>query len=314
MIGSGKITLDLLRKADISAIEEQLPPGQESFYRSVEVSFRFLTGQMQERYKALAVLLEDMAAPLPVLQVLWGIDESEARRTSRHFVDRSLAQREGAAESIRLHDLQLDYVRAQCPDKQALELIHEAVRYSGVIAKDAGQLVSQMVGRLSPYDVQPTIGEFLKKLCESARFPWLRPLFSTVRAPAGEFVRTLAGHTGTVNAVAVTPDGGWAVSASSDHTLKVWEVESGRELRTLEGHTDWVRGVALSGDGRRAVSASDDHTLKVWDLQTGKVVATFTCDSAAICCAYSDALKLIVAGDVGGHIHFLRLEEPKPKS
>jgi hypothetical protein len=52
----------------------------------------------------------------------------------------------------------------------------------------------------------------------------------------------------------------------------------------------------------------------VWDLETGKILATFTCDSAARCCAFSDALKLIVAGDEGGHVHFLRLEEPKPKS
>jgi hypothetical protein len=29
--------------------------------------------------------------------------------------------------------------------------------------------------------------------------------------------------------------------------------------------------------------------------------------------AFSDALKLIVAGDAGGHLHFLRLEEPKAK-
>ena len=32
-------------------------------------------------------------------------------------------------------------------------------------------------------------------------------------------------------------DGRLAVSASDDQTLKVWEVESGRELRTLPGHT-----------------------------------------------------------------------------
>jgi hypothetical protein len=31
-------------------------------------------------------------------------------------------------------------------------------------------------------------------------------------------------------------------------------------------------------------------------------------------CAFCEAQKLIVAGDSGGHIHFLRLEEPKPKS
>ena len=41
-------------------------------------------------------------------------------------------------------------------------------------------------------------------------------------------------------AVAVTPDGQRAVSASWDKTLKVWDLESGRELRTLTGHTGAV--------------------------------------------------------------------------
>ena len=72
--------------------------------------------------------------------------------------------------------------------------------------------------------------------------------------------------------------------------------------------------VAVTPDGQRAVSASEDNTVKVWDLETGEVLATFTCDAAAHCCAFSDALKLIVAGDAGGHLHFLRLEEPKPKN
>ena len=113
--------------------------------------------------------------------------------------------------------------------------------------------------------------------------------------------------------MAVTPDGQRAVSASWDNTLKVWDLDSGRELRTLTGHSGSVTAVAVTPDGQRAVSASEDNTVKVWDLETGEVLATFTCDSAARCCAFSDALKLIVAGDAGGHLHFLRLEEPKAK-
>jgi WD40 repeat protein len=78
-------------------------------------------------------------------------------------------------------------------------------------------------------------------------------------------------------------------------------------LRTLAGHSDPVLGVAVSGDGQRAVSASRDKTLKVWDLETGAVVATFSCDGSARCCAFAGAGK-IVAGDAGGRVHFLALE------
>ena len=48
----------------------------------------------------------------------------------------------------------------------------------------------------------------------------------------------------------MTPDGKRAVSASWDHTLKVWDLDSGRELRTLEGHLDSVNGVAVTPDGK----------------------------------------------------------------
>ena len=65
--------------------------------------------------------------------------------------------------------------------------------------------------------------------------------------------------------------------------------------------------------GGLAVSASWDQTLKVWETETGAHLATFTCDSAAHCCAFSDVLKITIAGDASGQLHFLRLEEPKPK-
>jgi len=82
-------TLDLLRKADLSAIEDQLPEGQQNFFRAVEVSFQSLKPEMQERYKALAVLLEDMAAPFPILKTLWNVNEAEARRIKRSDTSRS---------------------------------------------------------------------------------------------------------------------------------------------------------------------------------------------------------------------------------
>ncbi len=84
----------------------------------------------------------------------------------------------------------------------------------------------------------------------------------------------LTGHTAGVLGVAVTVDGRYAISASSDHTLKVWELASGRETLALVGHTDRVLHVAVTPDGRYAISASRDKTLKVWQLSDGREVCT----------------------------------------
>jgi WD40 repeat protein len=94
--------------------------------------------------------------------------------------------------------------------------------------------------------------------------------------PADEATQTLAGHTEGIFAVAVTPDGQRAVSASQDKTLKVWDLESGEALHTLTGHSAIVRAVAVTPDGRRAVSGSGDKNLKVWDLESGKALCTLT--------------------------------------
>ncbi|HEY7471456.1 MAG TPA: WD40 repeat domain-containing protein [Gemmatimonadota bacterium] len=93
--------------------------------------------------------------------------------------------------------------------------------------------------------------------------------------PAGAVVRAFGaaynadpalGHVAEILAVALSDDGSLAVSASQDHTLRVWEVGTGRCLRVLHGHTDAVTSVALSAGADRAISASRDATLRVWDL------------------------------------------------
>ena len=89
---------------------------------------------------------------------------------------------------------------------------------------------------------------------------------------------------------------------SDDRTQKVWDVACRRELRTLAGLSGWDTAVMVTPDSRRAVVRAGN----------GRGVPTFTC--AGVASAFSDALKLIVAGDAGGHIHFLHLEEPKPNS
>ena len=79
-----------------------------------------------------------------------------------------------------------------------------------------------------------------------------------------------SGHDGIVSSVAVTRK--WAVSASRDGTLKVWNWENGQEENILRGHDHWVFAVALTRDGRRIVSGGGNGLIKIWDLVTGHEV------------------------------------------
>jgi WD40 repeat protein len=58
----------------------------------------------------------------------------------------------------------------------------------------------------------------------------LMPLTGSLMPPGGPLIRTLTGHSNWINAVSVTQDGKYAVSASYDNTLKVWDIKTGREV------------------------------------------------------------------------------------
>jgi WD40 repeat protein len=124
----------------------------------------------------------------------------------------------------------------------------------------------------------------------------------------GREIKTLRGHFHFVDAVAIMSDGNKAVSGSDDKTIRVWDLENGQEIITLEGHTDWVNAVVVTSDGRNALSGSRDSTLKVWDLESGQMIVEFSGDGAITSIALAPDGRTVIAGEVSGRVHFLRLE------
>jgi WD40 repeat protein len=112
--------------------------------------------------------------------------------------------------------------------------------------------------------------------------------------------------------VALAPDGGHALSGSSDRTLRWWDLETGRCLHVLEGHTDWVMAVALAPDGGHALSGSSDRTLRWWDLAAGRCVALFPCEEPVACVALrwspAEGRYQAVAGLDDGQVQFFHIE------
>ena len=61
-----------------------------------------------------------------------------------------------------------------------------------------------------------------------------------------KLVRLFQGHTASVLSVDFSSNGDLLASGSQDHTIKLWDVATGRELHTLRGHTDNVWTIAFS--------------------------------------------------------------------
>lgn len=68
--------------------------------------------------------------------------------------------------------------------------------------------------------------------------------------------RALKGHNHFVSDVVISSDGAFALSASWDSELRLWDIATGKTTRRFVGHEKDVLSVAFSADNRQIVSGT----------------------------------------------------------
>lgn len=106
-----------------------------------------------------------------------------------------------------------------------------------------------------------------------------------------------------INSLAFSPDGRILISGGDDNSIKLWDVDSGKELNSGK-HSARVRTVAFSPDGKLIASGDDSGIIKIWDVKTMENVVLPRHDNAVTSLAFSPDGKTLASGSKDRTVRF----------
>ncbi len=77
----------------------------------------------------------------------------------------------------------------------------------------------------------------------------------------------------------LSPDGKWLATPGVNHTIKLFDLTTGKHARDLTGHTAKVNAFAFAADSAKLITASDDKTVRLFTVNDGKQTAQFEATS-----------------------------------
>jgi len=115
-----------------------------------------------------------------------------------------------------------------------------------------------------------------------------------IHGPLGD--RTIAAHDAVVNAIGFDPAGRLLATGSSDHTIRVFDVDGMRERAVLRGHDDRVLALAFDPRGERLASGGRDGRIRVWRVADWSAVLDLRAGSTVEDVAWSPDGSLLATG------------------
>lgn len=87
-------------------------------------------------------------------------------------------------------------------------------------------------------------------------------------------IQRFVGHTNIINCVEISPDQQNIISASYDHTVRMWDRKTGKQVLMLQPSGSAVLIAKFSVNGKLIATASSDGIVSLWDIMSHTYVFT----------------------------------------
>ncbi len=115
--------------------------------------------------------------------------------------------------------------------------------------------------------------------------------------------------------VSFSPDGARIAMGCDDGSIRLWNIEGGRQEALLEGHVNSVKAVAFTRNGDLLISGSTDGSLRVWDVVTQQCIGVLEGHAVSIASLALDATgDLLASFDQSGLLNLWDLSQRELRS
>ncbi len=221
-------------------------------------------------------------------------------------------------ELLRDSDLGEDFRRQELPGSKPVAVAPEAnaaFTGTGFISADTWHMWDIGEKRL----ILSSRAHGFKKIAvtpDAARLIWGETTVEVWdrRDEVSQPVLTLPGHGYLITALAITPNGRRAVSASFNE-LRVWDLDPRRVSAVPFGRGVFIGEIVVTADGKQAVALHEDDNLRLWELTRRQLVRSvkLSMRGAGILAATDDG-RLIIGSAEGLYSYDLASGEMIPKS
>lgn len=114
----------------------------------------------------------------------------------------------------------------------------------------------------------------------------------------------LTGHTSWINSVRFSPGGKVLVTGSLGGTIKLWDVETGKERHSINESVEHVTTFRFSPDGSVLAAGRNDGVIELRSPATGRLIRRLRKDvTSTFSVAFSPDGKRLASGHRSGSVH-----------